>query len=561
MKADALSLSATLNSPEVDVYTIPQYQRPYTWDSQNFEVLWEDLTDAYQEFVLAKSQQKVPGYYFLGPVVFVRNASKRSYDIIDGQQRTTTFHVLLWYLYRRLTDETEKKRIHQIVTFLGNDAKLKVSSKDAATFLKIRQTDNEVEGTSKIAGCANFFRGKIKDLADPNDFAAFLRDCTQFIVIVADDYAKAWDLFIGLNGKGEPLNPTDLVKAFVCGRSDVGDSVGAIWEDKILPLKEDSTAYLLFLTRFKSLKFVSEHTLFREITSLFPATISTLDIANYSEVFHWFWQVPIDVVPKQFSGGLTLSPEARKSLRLLRDLGRRDFTTLLFQYSEAFGNRSIFEEQFLKLLASYQIRMAISRKRSRERKFVSWFSGEVKFISPPIDNDTRTPEQKLNEDKVAALRLITQTLRNDAPDDSNFETLVRIASYHGNHPARIVLQHHEEGERGNKTINDFQLEHLMPQGGTDYWYAAAGVVDDKGEIDTDTYSATVNNIGNLFVIDPTTNNEVKNFDFGVKKSFYEQHLKDWSIARITSCKKEWNPNDIKERANQIAIWATTYWKL
>lgn len=110
MKADALSLSATLNSSEVDFYTIPQYQRPYTWDAQNFEVLWEDLTDAYKEFVLEKSQDKVPSYYFLGPVVFVRNTPKRSYDIIDGQQRTTTFHILLWYLYRRLTDETEKKK-------------------------------------------------------------------------------------------------------------------------------------------------------------------------------------------------------------------------------------------------------------------------------------------------------------------------------------------------------------------------------------------------------------------------------------------------------------------
>ncbi len=560
MKADVLSLLATLNSSEVDIYTIPQYQRPYTWETQNFEVLWEDLTDAYQEFVLARSQDKVPNYYFLGPVVFVRNTIKRSYDIIDGQQRITTFHVLLWYLYRRLTDGTEQKRIHHILTFLGNDAKLKVSSKDASTFLKIRETDKEVEGTSRMIECANYFRRKIKDLTDPNSFSEFLRDYTQFIVIVADDYAKAWDLFIGLNGKGEPLNPTDLVKAFVCGRSDIGDAAGAIWEEKILPLKEDSTAYLLFLTRFKSQKFVSENNLFREVTNLFPTTISTLDISNYSEVFHLFWQVPVDVIPKQFSGGLNFSLEAKKSLRVLRDLGRRDFTTLLFQYSAAFGNRSIFEEDFLKLIASYQIRMAISRKRSRERKFVSWFD-EVEFISAPIENDTRTAEQKLQDDKVVALRFISQTLRNDAPDDSTFETLVQIASYHSNYPAKIVLRHHEEGERGNKIISDFQLEHLMPQTGTDFWYSVACVIDDKGEIDTNKYSGIVNSIGNLFVIDSTTNNEVKNFDYNVKQLFYQEHLKDWSVARITFNRTEWKPDDIKLRANQIASWAKTYWRL
>jgi hypothetical protein len=58
-----------------------------------------------------------------------------------------------------------------------------------------------------------------------------------------------------------------------------------------------------------------------------------------------------------------------------------------------------------------------------------------------------------------------------------------------------------------------------------------------------------------------TNNEVKNFDYNLKQSFYQKHLKDWSIARITSNKTEWKPDDIKSRANQIAEWAKTYWQL
>ena len=561
MKADALTLAATLNSSEVDVYTIPQYQRPYTWDTQNFEVLWEDLTDAYQEYLTALTENKAPEFYFLGPVVFVKNTVKRSYDIIDGQQRSTTFHVMLWYLYRRVTDDTEKARLLQILMFLNKDAKLKVSSKDAATFLKIRETDDNIEGKSRMAECATYFKSKIKDLTDPNSFSEFLRDYTQFIVIVAEDYGKAWDLFIGLNGKGEPLNPTDLVKAFVCGRSDVGDSAGAIWEEKILPLKEDSTAYLLFLTRFKSNKFVSENNLFKEISKLFPKTISTRDISEFSQIFYWFWHVSIDTIPHQFSNGLNFSLEAKKSLRVLRDLGRRDFTTLLFQFAEAFGSKSIFDETFLKLLASYQIRMAISRKRSRERKFVGWFK-DVKFITEPILNDIRTADEKLSQDKQQALLTIAQTLKGDAPDDATFENFVQIAGYHGNYPARIVLRHHEEGERGNKIISDFQLEHLMPQTGTDdFWYPMASVVDVNGEVDTDNYNSIVNNIGNLFVIDPTTNNEVKNYAFDVKKSFYQEHLKDWSISRITLNKTDWKPDDIKQRASQIATWAKDYWKL
>lgn len=562
MKADALSLAATLNSSEVDVYTIPQYQRPYTWSTENYEVLWEDLTDAYNEFLKALAENRSLDHYFLGPVVFVKNSGKRSFDIIDGQQRTTTFHILLWYLHKRLTDETEQARIYNILTFLGKESKLKVSAKDAATYLKIREskTTDVIEGNSRMVESANYFRIKVNELENPDSFSAFLREYTQFIVIVADDYAKAWDLFIGLNGKGEPLNPTDLVKAYVCGRSDIGEQAGQIWEEKILPLKADSTAYLLFLARYKAKKFVTENALFKEITKLYPTIITTLDIADNSEIFHWFWHVDIDSIPRHFSDGLTITSDARKALRVLRDLGRRDFTSLLFQYAAAFGKKAIFEEAFLRMLAAYQIRMAISRKRSRERKFVGWFSG-VDF-NKPAEGDSENETEALKLRKQRANALIAKTLRADAPDDATFETLVKIAGYHGNYPARIILRHHEEGERGNRSILDYQLEHLMPQTGTDFWYAEAGVVDDTGEIDTDAYNALVNNIGNLFVIDPTTNNEVKNFVYSVKKSFYQENLKDWSIARITADpKNDWKKPDIEARAEKIAEWAKQYWEL
>lgn len=562
MKADALSLAATLNSSEVDVYTIPQYQRPYTWTTENYEVLWEDLTDAYAEYLKAVDENRTPDYYFLGPVVFVKNSGKRSFDIIDGQQRTTTFHILLWYLHKRLKDETEQARIHNILTFLGKESKLKVSAKDAATYLKIRESKitDAIEGNSRMVESANYFRIKVNELENPDSFSAFLREYTQFIVIVADDYGKAWDLFIGLNGKGEPLNPTDLVKAYVCGRSDIGEQTGQIWEEKILPLKGDSTAYLLFLCRYKAKKFVTENALFKEITKLYPTTITTLDIADNSELFHWFWHVDIDSIPKHFSDGLSITSDARKALRVLRDLGRRDFTSLLFQYSAAFGKKAVFEEAFLRMLAAYQIRMAISRKRSRERKFVSWFSSENFKDMRDVLESSETEDVAVTKKRV--LNFISDQLKSDAPDDATFETLVKIAGYHGNYPARIILRHHEEGERGNRSILDYQLEHLMPQTGTDFWYAEAGVVDDAGEIDAHAYNGIVNNIGNLFVIDSITNNEVKNFEYSVKKSFYQDHLSDWSIARITADPKgDWKKEDIEARAGEIAEWARQYWAL
>lgn len=561
MRADALTLAAALNNSEVDFYTIPQYQRPYTWLHEEYETLWDDLTEAFNDYRLKTDAKETPEYYFMGPVVFVINREQSSLDIIDGQQRTTTFHILLWYLYRRISDDVEKQRIHSILTFQGRQPKLKVSSKDAATYLEIRSGDSDsaVSGNSRMAAAGNFFKSKIATLDNPDQFAAFLRSYIQFIVIVAEDYSKAWDLFIGINGKGVPLNPTDLVKAYVCGKSDIGGDAGAVWEERMLPLGGNSTAFLLFLSRYKARKFVTENHLFKEIARLFPSQLSLLDISENAKLFNLFWLKAIDEIPNEFVGGFNFTHHARRSLRILREIGRRDFTTLLFKYADAFGLKSLFEEPFLKALASYQLRMSMTRKRSRERNFVNEFK-DVQFISAAAAGDTRTAAEKLREDKQAALELIKTYLRSDAPDDKLFETLVGVSLY-GSNATRIIMQHFEEGMRGNRSVSEFHLEHLMPNTGTQFWYPFARVVDANGKADLVTYNALVNNIGNLFVIDSVTNNEIKNYEYTVKKSHYQQHLSGWSIATVTATKAEWNKEDIEARAKQIGSWAKNHWRI
>jgi hypothetical protein len=132
-------------------------------------------------------------------------------------------------------------------------------------------------------------------------------------------------------------------------------------------------------------------------------------------------------------------------------------------------------------------------------------------------------EGKTTAEKAKALTLIETFLKKDAPDDATFETLVRIGDY-GNGTARIILQHYEEGMRGNRIITEYQLEHLMPQKGTDFWFEIAGTKD------LEQYGKIVNSIGNLFVIDAETNNQVKNKPYKVKKILLSR-----SFERLVNC--------------------------
>ena len=75
--------------------TIPYYQRPYKWDEQRIKNLFSDFF---------KSEEKE---YFVGSVVMVEN-SHGDYDVIDGQQRTTTLFLLNYLRFMLLRSYIEE---------------------------------------------------------------------------------------------------------------------------------------------------------------------------------------------------------------------------------------------------------------------------------------------------------------------------------------------------------------------------------------------------------------------------------------------------------------------
>ena len=79
------------------IYDVPVYQRPYSWDKEQVNVLLSDIIEAYQ------SDCKNEGYYTGNIIVYDKNDKINGlitkYDIIDGQQRITTFSLILMALY------------------------------------------------------------------------------------------------------------------------------------------------------------------------------------------------------------------------------------------------------------------------------------------------------------------------------------------------------------------------------------------------------------------------------------------------------------------------------
>lgn len=72
-------------------YVVPLFQRSYSWDKKQWNVLWEDIAELYE--------QSNPRSHFMGSIVTIPTVSLpqgvAKYLLIDGQQRLTTIFILL----------------------------------------------------------------------------------------------------------------------------------------------------------------------------------------------------------------------------------------------------------------------------------------------------------------------------------------------------------------------------------------------------------------------------------------------------------------------------------
>lgn len=89
-------ISEYLNVKENPCFVIPEYQRAYSWTIYQCDKLWQDI-GTYLE-----SDNIDP--YFFGTVILDCSNDEGELHLIDGQQRTTTFLLLIKAMLIRLQE-------------------------------------------------------------------------------------------------------------------------------------------------------------------------------------------------------------------------------------------------------------------------------------------------------------------------------------------------------------------------------------------------------------------------------------------------------------------------
>jgi len=244
-------------------FLIPEYQRPYIWTKEEVEQLWHDLQGAFEDVADNGELLTDSEAYFLGPIVVAneRDASgAKLSNVVDGQQRLTTLNALLWVIHNCLkagdAEGTNEKAVEleRVLTLADGRSVLSVAGADQSNFHAIRE-GTVLDETRELGVTGRLLRDVVHNM-HPNDliqFTNYVLNMSRFVLVQTDSYADAWYLFRGLNGKGGPLNPADLIKAYVCGTAQDGQAMADIWDSKILPLGNDATSAILDVTRVANL--------------------------------------------------------------------------------------------------------------------------------------------------------------------------------------------------------------------------------------------------------------------------------------------------------------------
>lgn len=221
-------------------YTIPKYQREYTWGYQQWEALYDDISENNNE-------------YFIGSIICIPlgDTIKPYLEVIDGQQRLTTISLFLTAIYTRLKEHKDdlSEDDEDVLPSLRKSLKSKNSPNEMKLVPQVQNFNkddfdhlmNEVGlrkasapkhpyyPTRKIMRCYYYFLKRLdKEMEgmSTEDIISFLLGKynkvkqAMLVKIEVSSHSDAYVLFESLNNRGTPLTAIDLMKNLIMARAE-----------------------------------------------------------------------------------------------------------------------------------------------------------------------------------------------------------------------------------------------------------------------------------------------------------------------------------------------------
>lgn len=258
-------------------YIVPDYQREYVWTDKEVHQLLEDIN----EQIDAGSTRE----YFIGTVLVSPTDQKNHYEVIDGQQRLTTFFLLLCALKHVFQGEPQRQVVSGLIStsYTDSDGETRTSLKlepryenAGEVMAKLVELDADPQAVRtgiQAAGIASF--GSLENLVsaygtiyrylkDNYDDAPKLKKYWGYLannvvfIQISTDVSSALKIFETINERGVGLNPMDLLKnlLFTQVKQAQFTQLKDEWKKITKPLEKEKEKPLRFLRYFLMANYV-----------------------------------------------------------------------------------------------------------------------------------------------------------------------------------------------------------------------------------------------------------------------------------------------------------------
>lgn len=555
-------------------FKIPDFQRPYTWDTYQTDMFLDDLE---------KTSISQNSHYF-GTIVLIKENDHSV--IIDGQQRLTTTLLFLTACYHLLIKDPEKSSIYTADTlkdlFLVNTYSSNLHDKNRIT-LRTVTTDNQVldkifngENLSLTEKANKLFKTYSRfytylSLKDNIDYLIESLKKFEIVEIKLDNTDDNPQLiFENINSTGEPLSAGDKIRNWALmlnnknSREIVYNDYWRIIENKLTRVEKDKQVDYIsdfFKTYLmcKNSVFISDANTYRLFKEMLEKNVNVNDLDSikvfYNDVIK-FLKPYLFIKFLEYDNNLDIFRDKIFALKFLQtEIINTFLITLLVDYTD---NKLTKDEvnNSLELIETFLIRRILFGIKNEGLN--------VRF--PDLHNIIRSKQRensaKTYDDCLACWMIEGKGRTIYLPTDTDISNTLKTLNFYSNktYQQQFILAKLCDVSKESNLLNsisekklNLSIEHIMPQTLTPKWQKELG--DDWESI----HNRWLHTLSNLTLT--AYNSKYSNLPFNDKKvienGFNSSPL---LINKYIATFNIWNEDSLEKRSDWLLENIKSIWK-
>jgi hypothetical protein len=587
-------ISGYLKLDKTENFAIPEYQRGYSWNITHCDKLWQDI----ETFIDSGASDP----YFFGTIIVDvddKNRDKVTFSLIDGQQRTTTFLLLLKALLIRINNALQnlpndedsealkaglkanrnkimvilyKADDEDIPSMLKDETKIKdilvIENKsinelysdevkkiiEAKDFIEAERNVNTIPRKKNDNKYTNHFRNfkyffvKLGEKSDSqlNQFAKIFLEKCQIIEIRSWQIEQAITMFNSLNSTGMPLSDADIISAQLYSRAGENKAnFNEQWESINKLANELNTRRIVDINAVLQQFMYINRALNNEYIKGESVDVTTPGLRRYyTEIRKELLDKPLELCEKLMK--IAQIWDKIKDFPIVKLLLKFNENVKLYLsgYLYRFIVTEITEEMVLDLceclLRLFTILELVDAGYSSKNFKTFLFAENIKIVNNSISMDTIKQDFKEHIEKNWKEDVIKEAI---SEYDKNI--LVYLNEY-------LYAKSKSESFDFDENVN---IEHIMPASGKDIVTIQA----DANITDKEEFNNIVNKLGNKILLEQDINKSISNEWFKTKKQssiIDKTGYKDsrYSIAKLLTKYQSdnWTKDDINFATEKVA---------